>query len=337
MQKIINITNRLLLAAMAVALFSCGSKSENGYTIKGTVPAEVSAEWMYLYSVDSGMPVAVDSVRIVKNSFTFKGVADSVNYYVLHPGTFEDYPAVGWNVILEPGDIVADTMGGSCSGTPLNDALKTWMTDIEMAQTPEVLPEIFASYWDTHSSDFLGAFMLSNMSPYMRYDLVDSLARQIPDEVSNRAIFKPFFDRLKAFGLFQPGNPFTDVQFTTLDGNPVSLSDYVGKGDYVLVDFWASWCGPCRQATPQVQTIAAKFKKLKVLVVAINDKPEDSRKAIADLKIKWPVVSDSEGAAPQTYGFNAIPFMMLFSPDGIILARDFTDSALEEILNENLK
>lgn len=105
----------------------------------------------------------------------------------------------------------------------------------------------------------------------------------------------------------------------------------------VLVDFWASWCGPCRQAMPELQALAPKFKSLKILGVAVNDDVPDTKKAIDDLNIKWPVVFDNKGAVARTYGVNAIPAMILFSPDGKIAARDINVAELENVLTELVK
>ena len=75
------------------------------------------------------------------------------------------------------------------------------------------------------------------------------------------------------------------------DGAKQKLSDYVGKGKVVLVDFWASWCPPCRAEIPKLQALKAKYgDKFDVLGVAVWDNPDDTRKAIEELNITWPVI-----------------------------------------------
>lgn len=337
--------NCAFVACLSVfmVMLSCGGEPKNqSFTISGNVPAAVTAEWIYLYDLNSEEMTPVDSARIKDGAFELKGVAaDTVRLVALHPGTLDEYPAVGWNVAIEPGHIVIDTNDQFASGTPVNDGLKDWMTAVTeimyTAEGPEEIGYFFREHWSEHSQDFVGAYMLMAVSPFMEFGQVDTLAAQIPAEMRRYAMFEDFFSQLDAVRKMQPGCAFTDVDVTTLDGAAAKLSDYIGKGDYVLVDFWASWCGPCRQAMPQLQSVVKKHKTLKVIGIAVSDKVDDTRKAVGDLNISWPVLCDPEGLTAKTYGISAIPAMILFSPDGKIAARDFNVVELENILSEQMK
>lgn len=328
------------MATVAAVFMLTGCNSEKKYTINGNVPKLVDAEWIYLYTFKDGEPMAFDSSRIENHTFSFKGtVPDTISFVVLHPGSFEEYPTVGWNVVLEEGQIVVDSSEQFVSGTPLNDGFKDWMGSlysIMMKGNPEEIKNFFAEHWSEHSGDFIGSFVLYNFSPYMDFPFVDSLAADVPDEVRQVSMLKPFFEQLEKVRAMQPGNMFTDVELKYIDGTDVKLSDIIGKGEWVLIDFWASWCGPCRQAMPELQTIAKKFKELKVYGIAVSDEAEDTRQAIANLKITWPVISDQPGLSAQTYGISAIPAMILFEPDGKIAARDFTLSSLDSMLTDKM-
>lgn len=329
----------MLIATVLLFMAACGSQpTEKGYTISGNVPAAVTAEWIYLYNMSSEAQTPIDSARIKNGCFVLKGTAaDTICLAALHPGSLDEYPAVGWNLAIEPGQIVIDTNDQFATGTPTNEGLKEWMMAITnilySADGPEEISQFFRDNWKNHSQDFVGAYMLMASSPYLEFGLVDTLAADIPEDMHRYEMFKSFFEQIETIRKMQPGCDFTDVEITLLDGGATKLSDYIGKGEYVLIDFWASWCGPCRQAMPQLQSLVKKHKKLKVIGIAVSDKPDDTRKATDDLKISWPVLSDVEGLTAKTYGISAIPAMILFSPDGKIAARDFNVNELDEVLS----
>lgn len=315
------------------------------FSLSGKVPQDVNAEWIYLYNIDRENQVAFDSAKIVNGEFRFEGTApDTVLLAVLHPGTLDEYPAVGWNVIVEAGDIVADDADAFASGTPLNDGLRSWMLQITKMfrdgnqDEKAILTAFFKEHWNEHSSDFVGAFVLTDAWMYMDFSYVDSLVSQIPEEVRNiQLIRENLVEPVASTRASQPGNAFKDIALVTLDGAETHLSDYIGKGNYVLVDFWASWCGPCRESIPELQAAIQKHPKVKVLGVAIRDDVDDTRRAIKNLKITWPVVSDPEVKSGVIYGFSAIPFMMLFDPDGKIIARNIFSGELDRTLSEMVK
>lgn len=334
-----------LLVAGALVLISSCNRSQEGkvFTISGSVPPEIEDQYIYATEIIDGSEITRFSGSIVNGKFCIKGHCDdTVALAVVHLGDVEKYPAVTWNVALEKGDIVLDTNGQFATGTPNNDGMKDWMLQIYnimmTSADPNAISDFFAKNWALRPTDFVGAYMLMSMSPYMEFGFVDSLARQIPAEMMQKYLmFRKFDEQLATIRKMQPGCVFTDVEVKTLDGEATRLSDHIGKGEYVLVDFWASWCGPCRQAMPQLQAVAKKHKELKVIGIAVSDEVDDTRKAIGDLRISWPVLSDTEALSAKTYGINAIPAMILFAPDGKIVARDFNVVELENILSEQMK
>ena len=334
-------THFLLLAVLLLAACS-GKKAPNAYSVSGTLPDNVTAEWVYLYSIEGEEPVAIDSARVKNGAFRIEGIVpDTSTVLYLHPGSVDEYPAFSWNLIPEPADLVADSNDQFVSGGPLNDGLHSWMQQlmgIFSTGDESGLSDFFRNHWSEHSGDFVGAYILTSVWSMLDFDLADSLAQTIPDNLQQLHFVKSnLMDPIKSTREMQPGNPFKDFDLTTLDGQDTHFSDFVGKGDYVLVDFWASWCGPCRQAIPELQSIVKKYKKLKVIGIAINDRPEETQRAIDNLSITWPVFTDSKVASGRIYGFNAIPFMMLFAPDGTIVARGFHTDTLDELLSANLK
>lgn len=138
-----------------------------------------------------------------------------------------------------------------------------------------------------------------------------------------------------AEGKSAEGNMFVDFE-AEYEGKVTKLSDYVGKGKYVLVDFWASWCGPCKAEIPNLIEVYNKYKgdKFMVLGVATWDKPAATLKAIEKLGIPYPQMLNAQNAGSDAYGIMGIPQIILFGPDGTILKRDLRGSQIEKVVSQ---
>jgi len=134
------------------------------------------------------------------------------------------------------------------------------------------------------------------------------------------------------------GMPFTDftIENGSVDSSKVSLSDYVGKGKYVLVDFWASWCGPCIAEIPVLVEVYDQYKgdNFELLGVAVWDKRKDTQKSIEKHNATWPQIFDTGEIATKLYGISSIPHIILFGPDGTIVARGLRGDVLKAKIEE---
>jgi len=133
------------------------------------------------------------------------------------------------------------------------------------------------------------------------------------------------------------GQPFTDLRMSAPDGTEILLSDYAGNDKYVLIDFWASWCQPCRIANPKTVELYRKYsgKGLEIVGVSLDRDKNEWLAAIESDSLSWPQMSDLmfwQSQAAKLYALNAIPYSILLDKDGAILSKGLPPDDLAEKL-----
>ncbi|MDD7317499.1 MAG: TlpA disulfide reductase family protein [Prevotella sp.] len=148
--------------------------------------------------------------------------------------------------------------------------------------------------------------------------------------------------RMEMMARRAPGIQYTDLTMPDMNGKKRSLSEWCAKGNYVLVDFWASWCRPCREEMPNVVEAYNRYhdKGFDVVGVSFDNNKEAWTKAVSDLGLSWHHISDLKGwecAAAPVYGIQSIPANILVDPNGKIVAADLRAESLLEKLAEIYK
>ena len=179
----------------------------------------------------------------------------------------------------------------------------------------------------------LGVEALKNVYYELDPDELEDVIASLGEENQNDEFVVNLKKGIAAKKTTAEGCMFVDFE---VDG--VKLSDYVGKGKYVLVDFWASWCGPCKAEIPNIADVYHKYagEDFDVLSVAVWDKPEDSIAAASAHGVVWNQIINAQQVPTELYGIDGIPMIMLFSPDGTILKRDLRGEAIEAAVKEAL-
>lgn len=358
-------TKHWVLAICTVLLLTACNTHSNRYHIEGIYDTRMDGQTVYL--VDYANDVMKDSVVVYDGAFVFDGVVEEPYLAVVS--------AEGMNFpfIVEPADTLWVNLveGVPVDGAPLNDAFNAYnsrnqeLFDIYRANIDSIMQlveqnlmsEDIATDWmaaqeevvarqmnenikqtlSRHPDDVVGAFVLWQWMSGDEHPAaeVDSILKTVGPKVLDNALIKRGLATYEKRSRTVEGKMFTDFTVETDTGN-VSLGDYVGKGNYVLVDFWASWCGPCRREIPVIKEVYEQYhgRGLVVLGVAVWDKPEDSQEAIAELDIPWPQILDAQSLPTDIYGIDGIPHIILFAPDGTIAARGLRGDALKKRVSE---
>ena len=335
------------------------------YRIDGMAPADANGQWVYLYK-PSGQG-ASDSVQIANGRFTLeRAVAeDGLIAHLVIPRSYN------LSFIPEEGIIKADLAASGATGTPLNDEhtqkskyrkglieearakLKSIRADKNLDDKAKeeaqekVSDELYAKIkplaeadLKEHPNDAIGLIALQNLLGMEDVNVAkaEALLQQAGDRLRAEESITKMVTRLRRVEATQAGAQFVDFEGVDDANKAVRLSDYVGKGHYVLVDFWASWCGPCRREIAHLKKVRDAYtdKGLVILGTVVWDEMEDHLKAMKELEITWPQIFNKTEAT-ELYGIAGIPQIILFDPAGKIVARDLRGEEINKLLDKALQ
>jgi len=328
-----------ILFTALLLLASCSK----GYKVTVTFPDESNnGETAFLTNYDTGDTIATATIE--NNVCTFEGNTDGGFFARLYAG------GNPYGFIVEPGEVNLNIAEGNAV-SPLNDKIAAWSKEMQKIADDSTLTEAendaryaegLKKLYQENKDNAIGPWAFSNYLMYKDFTEaeIDALVQEAPAEYANLKRVAKAKNAAHQLTLTAEGQKFSDFEVTAEDGAVQKLSDHVGKGKVVLVDFWASWCPPCRAEIPKLQTLKAQYgDKFDVLGVAVWDNPEDTHKAIQELNITWPVIIGTHKLTEPTdlYGIKGIPHIIIFGPDGTILSRGLTGDALAAKLAEALK
>jgi peroxiredoxin len=362
--------NVLAILVIALATFSCQTAKDE-FLIKGSI-AGIDKGKIYLQQIIDGQPKSIDSTDLVDGKFTFKGKMETPNMRILRLNK-QDYFA---QFFLDNAKVTIEAKKDSLrrtkiTGSPTHDIFKIYIAEMEKLNKDVIaLQEKYRNAMQTgktdvadnakidyqammdnnkvytknfvkeHSSSVVAAYItLAQLSNQIDAAELDSITSKFPPEISKSEYVIQLKKMIQDFKKTDIGAVAPDFTLNTPEGKPFQLSSL--KGKVVLVDFWASWCAPCRQENPNVVKLYQQFhsKGFEILGVSLDKNKEDWINAIKTDKLDWNQVSDLQywqSAVALLYSVNSIPQSFLLDKDGKIVAKGLRGDDLAKKLAELL-
>lgn len=363
---------KILLSAGALAMaFAACQTQPQGFELSSTVmPEELNGQYVYVGM--RGEDEKLDSVLIENRSFKYTSNVDTVNVFYVRFGGYAlpifkdqtkavivedstDMNGSGFTVkgsrlydrFTEMNNEIAEAI------TPLREEAQALYQDTEktmeekqaaienyMAQMAEKQNTVAHKYLEIEKNNVIGVIAFSNIS-FEEDSQYLAVYENASDIIKNNANLKDRYENLKNAEKTQVGADYIDFDIKDAEGNVTKLSSFMGEGKYLLVDFWASWCGPCRRAMPHLADLHKTYadKGLRVLSIGTWERdPADNAKAIEELEVMtWDVILDTESNGAKVYGLTGIPSLLLISPEGKILVRTHNPEDVDAVIKEVIK
>ena len=365
-----NRVNSYCAALLLLLSGSCAAQAQISYSLSGRVD-DTGMEGRKVYLTVQDSEERIDSATVQDGLFRMAGTAPWPRYVRIDVEDSRESASF----VLEDSVTIDFKTRQALPGSPLNRALQAYFAqkDSLFAQIgswdralreqypdpkeyeqkfaeewPRTKDQLFALYENwirTHPNDGVG-------EAAWRDGRVDAIMYCSPQAL--RALYSRLGPQLRSLQSAEKGKkdieglettavgrPFVDIAGITAEKKPVHLSDFAGKGKFTVVDFWASWCGPCRQEGRE--TLKPLWEKHKdggnvtIVSVAVSDEFSRTLKAVEEDGYTWPQIIDADKNTMSQYGIIAIPHILLIAPDGTILARNLRGGGIEQAIENYLK
>ncbi len=363
----------LTMAAAAFTLLT--ATAANGYHVTGSAEGTQEGDTVYLCQMTGYFNMEPLDTAVIKNGrFDFTGNFDGLTMRFVTPMHNGKMTGLG-ELLLENADIemqiFADpekkaVVKGGKEGelyreyekvanvyqqemdAPWQTANDTTATQAERDKAQQILDSLNTLH-KAYVKNFIIAHIPSAASDMLYAWNSDMLAEkdkkhieELLDKEHHYYYYAELLKEKAADAATAVGQKYTDLAMPDTKGKTMRLSQYIGKNKYTLVDFWASWCGPCRAEMPNVVKAYNTYheKGFDVIGVSFDNNKAAWTKAIAQLKMPWHHMSDLKGwgsAAAAAYNVKGIPANVLIDRQGTIVAKDLREEALQEKLAELLK
>jgi len=365
-------TFHILSLAVMMILTSTACQG-NCFYLEGSVEGLNEGDTIYV-SNDPNMGIPLDTLIVKDGKFEWKDNADEAKLFLIYA---KRNPSVSTIFFREPGTIkihlatnpAATTIGGTkandamnetnhltftyskkmqeiattlSDGTATEEAQRATMETIQSMQK-ELTQKVIAIAEKNIDNEF-GYFILTNLNDEenFSYEKRSALLEKLPDAFKARPEAIAMREMLQKMAAVSIGNVITDFSMPTPEGTEMSVMSEVVKNQLTILDFWASWCGPCRAESPFMVELYKKYseKGLGIIGVSFDNNKEAWVKAIADLGLSWSHISDLKGwqsDAAQMFQVNAIPFILVLDSKGTIVQKGLRGEELEKFISKNLK
>lgn len=322
-----------IAATFLVAIIFVACADTPSYIIEGKTSIDDVAQMMYLkvYKSDE----ILDSAVVENHHFVFEGSVEVPKMVTVS----SDVSHGGWLFMLESGKILLSDTVDYAIGGELNAELQSLfegLDSLDENKNKNEIKQMTIDYWNRHNDDVLGAYVTAVAIYSLGAQFIDSLYQTAGSDIKDDVLFKMVKKNIEREKQTDVGQMFSDVTLLTVDGEEVELSDYVGRGKYVIMDCWASWCPPCRALIAKLKEIylSQQQKTFEIIGVATRDKLKNTKDAINELQIPWIVLSDDgmPTSIRDVYGFEGIPFVILFAPDGTIMGRNIDETQIKQMI-----